>query len=72
MKTIDEYMCLPYRMEIVTDTAENGYAVRFPDLPGCLSCGDTLEDAIRNAEDCKRAWLAAALEDGIAIPEPTV
>jgi len=70
MKTIDEYMRLPYRMEIVPDTAENGYVVRFPELPGCLTCGNTLEDAVRNAEDCKRAWLSAALDDGIDIPEP--
>ena len=69
--TIDTYMRLPYRMEVIPDTVEDGYIVRFPELPGCLTCGNTLEDAIRNAEDCKRAWLRAALEDGIAIPEPT-
>ena len=71
MKTIDEYMRLPYRMEIVRDTEDNGYVVQFPELPGCLTCGDTLESALRNAEDCKRAWLSAALEDGNEIPEPT-
>lgn len=70
MKTIDEYMRLPYRMEVIPDTAEGGYAVRFPELPGCLTCGATLEEAVRNAEDCKRAWLMAALEDGTPIPEP--
>ena len=71
MKTIDEYMRLPYRMEIVRDTEDNGYVVQFPELPGCLTCGDTLESALRNAEDYKRAWLSAALEDGNEIPEPT-
>ena len=34
MRTIDEYMRLPYRMEIIPDTAEGGYVVRFPELPG--------------------------------------
>ena len=63
-------MRLPYRMEVIPDTAEGGYAVRFPELPGCLTCGATLEEAVRNAEDCKRAWLMAALEDGTPIPEP--
>lgn len=71
MKTIEYYMSLPYRMELLPDTAEGGYAVRFPELPGCLTCGDTLESAVRNAEDCKREWFAAALEDGIVIPEPS-
>jgi len=70
MRTIDEYMRLPYRMEIIPDTAEGGYVVRFPELPGCLTCADTLEEAIRNAADCKKEWLTAAMEDGIDIPEP--
>jgi len=70
MRTIDEYMRLPYRMEVIPDTAEGGFVVRFPELPGCLTCADTLEDAVRNAADCKKEWLSAALEDGIDIPEP--
>ncbi len=70
MKTIEDYIHLPYRMEIIPDPDEGGYAVRFPELPGCLTCGETLEKAVRNAEDCKREWLLRALEDGIRIPTP--
>ena len=70
MRTIEEYMRLPYRMEIIPDTIEGGFAVRFPELPGCLTCADTMEEAVRNAEDCKRGWLAAAIEYGTPIPEP--
>lgn len=70
MKTLEAYMKLPYRMEIVPDTDEGGYAVSFPELPGCLTCADTLQQAVVNAEDAKRAWLAAAIEDGMDIPEP--
>ena len=70
MKTIEEYMRLPYRMELIPDTAEGGYVIRFPELPGCVTCGDTMESAIKNAEDCKREWISAAIEEGIAIPEP--
>ena len=51
MRTIEEYMRLPYRMEIIPDTVEGGFAVRFPELPGCLTCGDTLEEAVRIAAD---------------------
>jgi len=32
--------------------------------------GETIEDAYRNAEDAKHEWLAAAIEDDIAVPEP--
>ena len=70
MKTFEEYLALPYKMELVPDTDEGGFVVSFPDLPGCLSSGETMEQAITNAEDAKKAWLKAALEDGILINEP--
>lgn len=70
MKTIDEYLSLPYRMEIIPDTDEGGFVVNYPDLPGCLSSGETVEQAIANAEDAKRAWMEAAIDEGIAISEP--
>ncbi len=70
MKTLDEYLALPYRMEIVKDIDEGGYVVSFPELPGCLTCGETIEAAVANAGDAKREWLAAALDEGIPIHEP--
>ena len=71
MRTVEYYMNLPYRMELVEDTEDGGYVVSFPDLPGCLTCGDTIESAVKNAHDAKKAWLEAAIEDGIAIKEPS-
>ncbi len=70
MRTLDEYMALPFRMEIVKDKDEGGYAVSFPELPGCLTCGETPEAAMANAAEAKKAWLQAAIEDGIEIQEP--
>lgn len=70
MKTIDEYMRLPYRLEIVPDPDEGGYIAHYPDLPGCITVGETLESAVLNAADAKKAWLEAALEDGVKIAEP--
>lgn len=70
MKTLNEYLAMPYRMEVVEDQYEGGYVVSFPDLPGCLTCGETIESAVANAMDAKRAWIEAALEDGIEIYEP--
>lgn len=64
------YMNLPYRMEIVPDKDEGGYAAYFPDLPGCITCADTYEDTVRNAEDAKLVWLDAAIQDGIQIKKP--
>ena len=71
MKTFEEYMKLPYTIELTPDTDEGGFVASYPDLPGCLSIGDTAEEAVANAIDAKRAWLEAALEDGIEIQEPS-
>ena len=70
MKTLNEYMAMSYRMEIVEDKDEGGFVVSYPDLPGCITCGEKIERAVSNALDAKRAWLEAALEDGIEIYEP--
>ncbi len=70
MKTLNDYMALSYRMEIIEDKDEGGFVVFFPELPGCMTCGDTIETAIANAADAKKAWLEAAIEDGIEIQEP--
>lgn len=64
MKTLNEYLSLPYRMELAPDPDEGGYVVSFADLPGCLSTGETLDEAVTNAEDAKKAWLIAAIEQG--------
>ena len=71
MKSIEYYMALPYRMELVADVEEGGYVVSFPDLIGCISSGDTVEQAVANANDAKREWITAAMEEGYEIPEPT-
>ena len=69
-KTVEYYMNLPYRLELIPDTDEGGYAARYPDLPGCMTCSDTMEGALANILEAKRAWLKAALQDGTVIAEP--
>lgn len=70
MKTLNDYMAMSYRMEIVEDKDEGGFVVSYPDLPGCVTCGETLESAIANAADAKKEWIIAALESGMEIQEP--
>lgn len=70
-KKIDYYMSLPYRIEIIPDVEEGGFTVYYPDLPGCVTVGETIESAVANSVDAKRAWIEAALEDGIVISEPS-
>ncbi|MBR4034294.1 MAG: type II toxin-antitoxin system HicB family antitoxin [Clostridia bacterium] len=61
MRTIDEYMRLPYKAEIIADLDEGGYVASYPELVGCITCGETMESAVANLEDAKRAWLEAAV-----------
>jgi len=63
MKTLNDYLAMSYRMEIVEDKDEGGFVVSFPDLPGCITCGETVESAVANAMDAKKEWLVAALEE---------
>ena len=67
MKTLNDYMAMSYRMEIIEDKDEGGFVVSYPDLPGCITCGETVESAVANAMDAKREDVVMALE---AIQEP--
>ena len=70
MRTLNDYMTMNYRMEIVEDKDEGGFVVSFPELPGCITGGESVETAVANALDAKKAWLEAAMEDGVEIHEP--
>lgn len=70
MKTLDDYMKLNYRMEVVEDAAKGRFIVSYPELPGCVAYGRTIESAAANALEAKRAWLEAAMANGTEISEP--
>ena len=59
----------PIAIEPGTETTAFGVAV--PDLPGCFSAGDTLDEAIANTEEAVAAWIDAALDAGEAVPSPS-
>jgi len=68
-KTIDYYMNLPYTIELQQDPDE-GWFVRVKELRGCMSQGDTAEEAVTMIQEALLLWLEVALEDGLSIPEP--
>ena len=49
-----------------------GYLVTFPELPGCMSDGETVEEAIVNAADAEREWLLASKEWDKDVEKPGV
>ena len=72
MKNLEYYMNLNYKIEIVKDEVEGGYVLSIPDLKGCLTCADQLDQGIEMLEDAKKQWLIVAIESGYEIPEPNV
>ena len=59
-----------YPIAIETGTSTEAYGVVVPDLPGCFSAGDTLDEAMENAKEAIELWLEVAIDDGMAVPEP--
>jgi antitoxin HicB len=67
-KDLEHYLALNYPMEIVED--DGRFVVSIPDLPGCISYGDTAEEALNNIKSTKHLWLKGAVDSGQAIAEP--
>lgn len=70
MKDLEYYLNLNYKIEIVKEEEEDGYIVSIPDLKGCITVADTIEDGIILIGDAKKEWIKAALESEYDIPEP--
>jgi len=60
-----------YPIVIEPGTHDTAWGVVVPDLPGCFSAGDTMEEALIQAEEAITAWIEATLDAGQAIPEPS-
>ena len=62
---------MTHYVAIVEDAgSDNAIGVWFPDLPGCFSAGDDVDDALRNAEEAPSLYADALEERGAAMPEP--
>ena len=61
-----------YRYEIIVYWSdEDGvFIAEAPELPGCITHGDTQETALANSKEAIRLWIDTAIEFGDAIPEP--
>lgn len=60
----------PFEIRPLSKDEGGGYAITFPDLPGCRSDGATPEEAIENGRDALESWLAVAREFGDELPKP--
>src|SRR5512147_1951902 len=60
-----------YPIAIELGDEVQAFGVVVPDLPGCFSAGDTLDEALNNAEEAVVAWIDAMLDRGESIPPPS-
>ena len=56
---------------VVYEWAGGNYSAYVPDLPGCIACGDTLEETERLIKEAIELYIEALREEGRRIPEPT-
>jgi antitoxin HicB len=64
------YLSAPYVRMIIPNAEEGGYLAEVLELPGCITEGDTPEEAYRNLQDAMEGWFAASLDTKRPIPEP--
>lgn len=60
-----------YPIAIEAGDEQHAYGVIVPDIPGCFSAGDTLEEAYENVKEAIVFHLEGLVEDGEEIPKPT-
>lgn len=76
LSKIEYYLAQKYSIVLRELSAEDGggWLAEIPDLPGCMSDGETPQQAIENLEDAKIAWIETALKRGqdISLPEEEV
>ena len=64
-----EYLSKPYARELIKNEDGTWYA-RVVELKGCMTEGDTEEEALEALDDAMKGWLEVAIEDKEPIPEP--
>ncbi len=70
-KPLEYYQGLEYSLNIIADP-DGGYVAVFPDLPGCMTQGETLEEAIEMAQDARIGWIECEYDrDPHDIPMPS-
>ncbi len=60
-----------YPVAIELGNENQAYGVVAPDLPGCFSAGDSLDEALANAEEAIMTWIDVTLDAGERVPQPS-
>lgn len=69
-RTLDDFLALQYSLEVIADPS-GGYVISYPDLPGCMTQVEALDEVGPTAEEIRRLWITTQFEDGDDIPLPS-
>ena len=61
----------PFTIRPLSEADGGGFAIEYPDLPGCISDGSTPEEALKHGADAVRAYLLSCVKHGDPIPRPS-
>ncbi|HEY6390695.1 MAG TPA: type II toxin-antitoxin system HicB family antitoxin [Bryobacteraceae bacterium] len=61
----------PFTIRPLSDEEGGGFMIEYPDLPGCISDGETPDEAIARGRDAIRAYLLSCAKHGDPIPKPS-
>jgi len=56
---------------VVIERGPNNYSAYVPDLPGCVTTGETIEEIKTNIREAIELHLEGLMEDGVTVPEPS-
>ncbi|MCL2012869.1 MAG: type II toxin-antitoxin system HicB family antitoxin [Cystobacterineae bacterium] len=60
----------PFEIRPLSEEDGGGFLISFPDIPGCISDGDTEEEAIANGRDALKGTLLTLKAEGFPVPKP--
>jgi predicted RNase H-like HicB family nuclease len=69
-KPLDYYLGLEYPFNVLADP-DGGWVIEFPDLEGCLTQIDSLDELPFMVEDVRRLWIETEYDEGADIPLPS-
>lgn len=72
-RRLRDYVGRPYKTILMPDVRSDGtpcFVARHPELPGCMSDGDTPAEAVANLRDARELYIQSLIEDGLEVPLP--
>ena len=61
----------PFTIRPLSAADGGGFVIEYPDLPGCISDGETPEEALKQGSDAVEAYLLSCMKHGDAVPKPS-